>query len=244
MTPRQTARLRSVEDALEREVGGRVGRRVLLGGVVVDVLAAAQVVRPGHLDRGPAVGQVALHPRLGARPAHRRGDPVEARVTAHRRAVRAELARLGVVVLDRHVLEVRAVGDLELDDHVQVAGHRRGELLGERGARAPLDARPARGGRAPSPRRSARAPRGAAPRRATPAGTCSSTPSVQRAAFPAENFSSPGTTEPRCGSTSSGRSAIDPGEAAERDAAGRVALDREHPRVRRRTRPGRSRGGS
>ena len=41
----------------------------------------------------------------------------------------------------------------------------------------------------------------------TPAGTSRNTPSVQFAAFPAANFSSPDTTEPRCASTSSGRSA-------------------------------------
>ena len=112
---------------------------MLLGGVVVDVLAAGEVVGARDLDGGTPVGEVALHPRLGARPSHRRGDPVEARVAADGGAMRAELARLGVVVLDRHVLEVGVVGDLELDDHVQVAGHARQELLGEGHARPALD---------------------------------------------------------------------------------------------------------
>ncbi len=109
----------------------RVRGGVLLRRVVVDVLAAVQVVGAGHLHPRARPGQQALHARLGTRAAERRRHPVELGVAADGRAVRAELTRLGVVVLDRDVLEVGLVGHDELDDDVQVAGHLGAELLDE-----------------------------------------------------------------------------------------------------------------
>ena len=168
-----------VEHALERQVGSRVGGGVLLGGVVVDVLGPGQVVRAGHLDVGALAGEQALHARLGPRAAEGRGHPVELGIPADRRPVGAELAGLGVVVLDGDVLEPGLVGDHQLDDDVQVAGHLRAELLDERCVGAALEhdqhavvqggalARSARPATAAAPRPSRRRARAGARRRAS-----------------------------------------------------------------------------
>ena len=69
------------------------------------------------------------------------GDPVELRVALDACVVRREVPGLLREVLQRHVLELRAVLDEQLDDGVRVAGDvgvRRRVLLDEREARAGL----------------------------------------------------------------------------------------------------------
>ena len=108
--------------ALEREVGRRVRRDVLLERVEVEVLVAVGEV--GARDtRGRALpGEVVLDPDLALLRAEAAGDPVELGVAADARAVRREVPCLPGEILERDVLDLRVLADEELDDGVRVAG--------------------------------------------------------------------------------------------------------------------------
>src|SRR5439155_5004018 len=102
------------ERALEGEVGGRVRGDVLLEGVVVEVLLAVGEVGAGHPRGRAGAGEVVLNPRLALLGAETPGDPVELGVAVDLRAVRGEMPRLGRQVLQRDVLDLRALAYEEL----------------------------------------------------------------------------------------------------------------------------------
>src|SRR5581483_11497687 len=129
------------ERALEREVRGRVRRDVLLERVVVQVLLAVREVRPGDTRRRADAREVVPDPDLPPVRAEAAGDPVQLGVALDPRVVRREVPGVAREVLERDVLELRALADEELGDRVRVArqlGRRRGVLLDQREPRAGL----------------------------------------------------------------------------------------------------------
>src|SRR3954470_133825 len=107
------------EDAAEGEVARRVGRRVLLQRVEVEVLAPARGVRPGHRAVGAGAGELGLLEDLAVRGAEAERDPVERAVAGDRRALRAEDPRLLRDVLRVDEPQARVLADDELDDAVE-----------------------------------------------------------------------------------------------------------------------------
>ena len=176
MLPFQTARRAALQDAAEGEVGGRVRRRVLLGGVEVDVLAAVGGVGAGDARLGALAGEPGLHPHVAARRAEAERDPVERAVAPDLGALGAEdPAALGEL-LTADVAQARVVADDQLGDDVEDAVELVGagqELLPDLGLgallehdqRAPVDQRAGRGLDARSARSAARRRRRAARRR-------------------------------------------------------------------------------
>src|SRR6266550_1311191 len=108
------------EGALEGEVGGRVRGDVLLEGVVVEVLIAVGEVGPGNARGRARAREVVLDPRLALLGAEAAGDPIELGVAIDPRAVGGEVPGLGGEVLQRDVLDLRALAYEELGDGVRV----------------------------------------------------------------------------------------------------------------------------
>src|SRR5262249_33431072 len=96
-------------------------------------------VRARDARRGTLSGEVVLDADLALLGAEAARDPVELRIAFDTRVVRREVPRLLREVLQRDVLELRALLDEELDDRGRVAGDLRmrgGVLLDQREARA------------------------------------------------------------------------------------------------------------
>ena len=108
-----------VEDAAEGEVGGRVLGRVLLGGVVVEVLAAVADVGAGDLGAGAAAGELGLHPDLAVGGAEAERDPLEVAVALDLGALAGEDPGGGGEGLAADVAQVRAGADDQLGDAVE-----------------------------------------------------------------------------------------------------------------------------
>ena len=96
-----------------------LGRRVLLRGVEVDVLAGVRRVGAGDLRLGALAGELGLHPHAAARGAEADRDPVELGVARHLGALGAEDPRLLVEVLAADVAQPGVLPDDELDDGVE-----------------------------------------------------------------------------------------------------------------------------
>ena len=115
---------------------------MLLERVVVEVLVAVGEVRAGDARGRALAGEVVLDPHLALLRAEAAGDPVELGVALDARVVRGEVPGLAREVLERDVLELRALLDEELDDGVRVGGElgRRGDVLLDQREAAPSSA--------------------------------------------------------------------------------------------------------
>jgi len=105
------------QDAAEGQVAERVGRGVLLCGVVVDVLAAVGGVGAGHPGLRALADQAASPCAPGRCPSRSPGHPVKAGVPGHLGALGAEHPALLAEVLAADVAEVGTVADDQLSDH-------------------------------------------------------------------------------------------------------------------------------
>jgi hypothetical protein len=107
---------------------------VLLERVVVEVLRAVGEVRARDTRRRALSREVVVDADLPAPRAEAAGDPVELGILADCRPVCGEVPRVLREVLERYVLELRALVDEELDRAVRVAARTRRVLLDEREA--------------------------------------------------------------------------------------------------------------
>ena len=96
-----------------------LARRVLLGGVEVDVLAAVRRVGAGDLGLGALAGELGLHAHAAAARAEADRDPVEPAVAGDLGALGAEDPRVLVEVLAADVAQLGVLADDELDDGVE-----------------------------------------------------------------------------------------------------------------------------
>ena len=132
----------AVQQAPEGQVAGRVGRRVLLGGVEVEVLAAAADVGAGDLGLRAPAGEVGLHAHLAAGRAEPERDPLQRPVAVDLGALGAEDPRLLGQRLGADVAQPRARPHDELGHGVEQAaevGGGREVLLPDLGLGALLD---------------------------------------------------------------------------------------------------------
>jgi hypothetical protein len=123
------------QDAPEGEVARRVGRRVLLQRVEVDVLAPARGVRAGDAAVGACARELGLLEHLPVGRAEAEGDPVQRAIAADDGALAAEDPRRLLEVLQVDQAQARVLADDDLDDAVDEPVRGRARLVPHRGLR-------------------------------------------------------------------------------------------------------------